>query len=247
MTDLHDKVVFITGASSGIGEASARLLAKKGAIVVLCGRNKEKLQKIHREIAENGGKCTIAAVDVRSFDKLNEEITNTAEIYGRLDYLINCAGVMLLSAVREAKIDEWNQMIDINVKGTLYSVSSALPIMRKQKEGMIINVISTAAYRVMENSAIYSATKYAIRAFSEGLRKEETNNGIRVCLIAPGPTKTNLLSHITATEIKDSLSMYVDAHGMSPKMVAETIAFQMIVDEDASVDELILSPSRKGL
>ena len=143
----------------------------------------------------------------------------------------------------EEKMEEWETMIDTNIKGVLHAVAAVLPIMREQRAGLIMNVISTAAYRVMEHSAVYSATKAAVRAFSEGLRKEETNHGIRVCLIAPGPVKTELLSHVSDDDIRASLDRYVQQHGMR----AEAMIFQMRVEKEASVDERILSPSIKGL
>ena len=147
----------------------------------------------------------------------------------------------------EEKMEEWETMIDTNIKGVLHAVAAVLPIMREQRAGLIMNVIFTAAYRVMEHSAIYSATKAAVRAFSEGLRKEEANHGIRVCLIAPGPVKTELLSHVSDDDIRASLDRYVQQHGMRAETVAEAMIFQMRVEKETSVDERILSPSIKGL
>ena len=139
------------------------------------------------------------------------------------------------------------QLGNVNKVTPIDKSSTVLTIVREQREGLIMNVISTAAYRVMEHSAIYSATKAAVRAFSEGLRKEETNHGIRVCLIAPGPVKTELLSHVSDDDIRASLDRYVQQHGMRAETVAEAMIFQMRVEKEASVDELILSPSIKGL
>ncbi|GGP11752.1 SDR family oxidoreductase [Oceanobacillus neutriphilus] len=152
---------------------------------------------------------------------------------------------MLLSEIQELKVDEWHQMIEVNLKGVLNGTASVLPTMREQKRGMIINVISTASYRVMKGSSVYSATKFAVRAFTEGLRKEESINGIKVSLVAPGPTKTNLLSHTSSNELRDSLDNYVENHGLDAKDIASAIAYQLCMPDGASIDELIISPARK--
>lgn len=246
-TSLQGKVVFLTGATSGIGAACARRLAQEGAKLILCGRREERLTAMRRELEAGGAAVLCTVCDVRQAGSLQSAVEEGRQRFGRIDILVNCAGVMLLSAVRERKLEEWETMIDTNIKGVLYACAAVLPIMRAQNEGMILNVISTAAYRVMEHSAVYSATKAAIRAFSEGLRKEETNHGIRVCLVAPGPAKTELLSHVSDAGVRDSLDSYVQQHGMRAKTVAEAMVFQMRADKEASVDELIISPSIKGL
>ena len=242
-TSLKGKVVFLTGATSGIGEACARQLAQKGARLILCGRREERMRQLCRELEAQGADVLAMQADVRQADQLKHVAKAGLHRFGRIDILVNCAGVMLLSAVRERKIEEWETMIDTNIKGVLHAVAAVLPIMREQRAGLIMNVISTAAYRVME----HSATKAAVRAFSEGLRKEETNHGIRVCLIDPGPVKTELLSHVSDDDIRASLDRYVQQHGMRAETVAEAMIFQMRVEKEASVDERILSPSIKGL
>lgn len=243
--DEKNRTVLITGASSGIGEATARLLGSLGMTVILLSRSESKLQQIALEIREQGGQADFYLLDVSSYPAFEEVVAAVKEKYGRIDVLINNAGVMLLSEVHELKIDEWNQMVDVNFKGVLNGTAGVLNGMREQKSGMIVNVISTAAYRVMKGSSVYSATKFAIKAFSEGLRKEESNNGIRVSLIAPGPTKTNILNHTSSDEMKDSLTNYVENHGLDAKDVANAIAYQLCMPEGASIDELVISTAHK--
>lgn len=245
MNGVSGKVVLITGASSGIGEACARMLGEMGAIVILTSRNEQKLRKIAEAMGNEGAQAEYCSLDVTVLPDFQEVVNRVIQTHGRIDVLINNAGIMQLSAIHELKVDEWYQMIDVNLKGVLHGTASVLPVMRNQKNGMIINIISTAAYRVMPNSSVYSATKFAIKVFSEGLRKEEANNGIRVCLLAPGPVKTELLNHTTSDAIRDSLAEYVQSYGLEPEDIAKAIAYQIAVPDGVSIDELIISPSHK--
>lgn len=245
MNSLSDKVILITGASSGIGEATARLLSHQGAIVCLASRRIEKLQKIVKDIINEGSKAEYFQLDVTDASEFQNVVNQILEKYGCIDVLINNAGVMLLSQVRDLKLSEWNQMIDVNLKGVLHGIAAVLPSMCERKQGMILNVSSTAAYRVMESSAIYSATKFAVRALSDGLRKEESNHGIKVCLVAPGPTKTELLSHCSIEKTRDTLISYVENCGLEAKDIAEAIAYEISMPSHASIDELIISPTHK--
>lgn len=245
MNRITGKVILITGASSGIGEATARLLAEKGAIIILTGRNENKLEAITSQIIKDGARADYYQLDVTDQKDFNSCVNVILKKYGHIDVLINNAGIMLLSSVNELKVNEWKAMLDVNLKGVLNGTASVLPSMREQGKGMIVNVISTAAYRVMENSSVYSATKSAVRFFSDGLRKEESNNGIRVCLIAPGPTKTNLLNHVTSNDVRTSLSNYVDNFGLNAIDIADAIAYQINAPESVSIDEMIISPTHK--
>lgn len=245
LKNIRGKVIIITGASSGIGEAAARLLGDMGAIVILCGRNQKRLKKITAEIKEKEQKASYHVLDVTAYEDFQKTVQTVLDVHGRIDVLINNAGVMLLSPVCDGNVKEWHEMIDVNLNGVLHGTAAVLPALRKQKDGMILNVISTAAYRVMENSAVYSATKHAVKAFSEGLRKEESDNGIRVCLIAPGPTKTGLLQHISSRNIQHSLQQHVDEYGLEAADIAEAIAYQISVGKHACVNELIVSPTHK--
>lgn len=245
MNNLSHQVVLITGASSGIGEATARLLSHQGAIVCLTGRRIEKLQKIVEDIKNEGGKAEYFLLDVTDNYEFQNVVNQILEKHGHIDVLIDNAGVMLLSQFRDLKLSEWNQMIDVNLKGVLHGIAAVLPTMRERKQGMILNVSSTAAYRVMESSAIYSATKFAVRALSDGLRKEESNHGIKVCLVAPGPTKTELLNHCSNEKTRNKLFSYVESCGLEANDVAEAIAYEISMPSHASIDELIVSPTHK--
>ena len=238
-------IVLVTGATAGFGESITRRFIQNGHKVIATGRRQERLQELKDELGAN---LFIAQLDVRNRAAIEEMLESLPPEFRDIDILVNNAGLALgLEPAHKANVEDWETMIDTNIKGVLHAVAAVLPIMREQRAGLIMNVISTAAYRVMEHSAIYSATKAAVRAFSEGLRKEETNHGIRVCLIAPGPVKTELLSHVSDDDIRASLDRYVQQHGMRAETVAEAMIFQMRVEKEASVDERILSPSIKGL
>lgn len=192
MTDnITGKAVVITGASSGMGAAAARHLAGKGAAVVLGARRTDRIDALVAEITEAGGKAIAVATDVTKRDDLQRLVAAAVETYGRIDVLINNAGVMPLSPLERVKVDEWDQMIDVNLKGVLYGVAAALPHMIAQKSGHIINVSSVAGHKLFGGSAVYSATKFAVRALSEGLRQEMAPHNIRTTIISPGAVKTD--------------------------------------------------------
>lgn len=244
MSGVNERIILITGASSGIGKQCAKVLGKAGATVVLASRNEQQLQQLTTELTLAGIRAQYYVLDVTDVNRFREIVKRIVATYGRLDILINNAGIMLLSKVHEEKMEEWNRMIDVNFKGVLNGTAAVLPTMRKQTYGTIVNVASTAAYRVMANSAVYSATKFAVRAFSEGVRREESSHGIKVCLVAPGPTKTELLTHTTSSGL-EALSNYVADYGLEATEVAKAIEYQLSVAAVASVDELILSPLSK--
>lgn len=188
------KVVVITGASSGISKATAKLLAEDGAKVVLGARRENKLQEIATEIEKLGGEAAYQSTDVTDDDQVESLAKLAIDKFGRIDVWVNNAGIMPQSILSEKKIDDWNNMIDINVKGTLYGIGAAIPYMDKQKSGHIINVSSVAGHTAHQGSAVYSATKYAVRAISESLRQEmvDAKNNVRVTVISPGAINTVL-------------------------------------------------------
>lgn len=243
---MGSKVVLITGASSGIGEAAAKMLALEGYRVFLGARRQEKLIQIVEEIKQSGGHAAYCKLDVTDKESFAKCIQTAIDVFGRIDVLVNNAGIMLTSLIRDGKQEEWERMIDINLKGVLNGVAAVLPIMRAQHAGMIINTTSTAAYRVQEGSAIYSATKFAVRAFSDGLRREESNYGIRVTTIAPGPTKTELTQHISNPELKENLTKVVEEGGCDATDIAKGIALAISMPSSASIDEMIISPTHKA-
>src|SRR5256886_10305370 len=176
MSHIKDKVVLITGASSGIGEATARVLSRKGAAVVLGARRTERLKTLAEELRNDGGRAEYRALDVTTLEDVQAFVKFGLETYGRIDVIVNNAGVMPLSALAENKVDEWNRMIDVNIRGVLHGISAALPVMQAQGSGHIVNVASIGAHEVEPTAAVYSATKFAVWAISEGLRKEQSGD-----------------------------------------------------------------------
>lgn len=243
MENIRNKVVVITGASSGIGEATARLLAQNGAKVVLAARREERLHAIVNEIKESGGEAVSVKADVVSAEDMQNLAKFTLGVYGRIDVLVNNAGVMPSSRLSELRVDEWEQMIDVNIKGVLYGIAAVLPTMREQKSGHIINLSSTSGYHVSPTSAVYAATKFAVRAISEGLRLEESStSGIRSTVIAPGLTKTELFDTITSPEVK-TIANQLSGKGISPYSIARAIAFAINEPDDALISEIMVRPT----
>jgi NADP-dependent 3-hydroxy acid dehydrogenase YdfG len=236
------KVVVITGASSGIGELTARHLAGLGAHVVLGARRRERLEAIAFEIRAAGGKAKVAAVDVAKRDQVEALVGVAVTAFGRVDVMVNNAGLMPLSRLDQARVEDWERMIDINLKGVLYGIAAALPVMQRQKGGHIINIASTAGLRVRPNMAVYSATKFAVRAISEGLRQEGTPYNIRSTIISPGPTDTDLPSSVTDPEMARSVR---EQHkiAMPTLSVAKAIAFAISQPDEVDVNEIVLRPT----
>lgn len=245
MNNVKDKVVVITGASSGIGEETASLLAENGAKLVLGARRIDKLEEIQQKIGNN---VSIQKTDVTNADDVNTLIETAYNDFGRVDVLINNAGLMPQSFLDKNKQDEWNQMIDVNIKGVLYGIGAALPYMRKQNSGHIINLASVAGHAVFPGSAVYSGTKYAVRAITEGLRQEESTVGsnIRTTILSPGAIDTELTDRISDQEIKKGVDkLYEDA--IKPDAIARAINYAINEPEDASVNEFIIRPSSQIL
>lgn len=245
MSAIHNKVIMITGASSGIGEAAAKELSSKGAKLVLAARREERLKKLQKEIEQRGGKAIYQVTDVTSYDQMEELAAKALEEYGKIDVLINNAGVMLHSFLYKKKIDEWNRMIDTNIKGVLYGIAAVLPVMRERKEGHIINISSVAGHVVGAGSAVYAATKFAVRAISEGLRKEESlSNNIRVTIISPGAVNTELTNWITDLDLKPKIDeIYKNA--IEADSIARAIVFAIEQPSDVAVNEILIRPTHQ--
>ena len=190
--NIEGKVVVITGASSGLGEATARHLSAQGATVVLGARRVDRIQSLANELTGQGGKALAVTTDVTDCDQVKRWSTPPCETYGRIDVMLNNAGLMPQSPLERLKIDEWDRMIDVNIKGVLYGIAAALPHMQQQKAGHIINVSSVAGHKVRAGGAVYAATKHAVRALSEGLRQEVKPYNIRTTVISPGAVATEL-------------------------------------------------------
>jgi NADP-dependent 3-hydroxy acid dehydrogenase YdfG len=248
MTDnIAGKTVVITGASSGMGAAAARHLAAKGAAVVLGARRTDRIEALVAEITEAGGKAIALATDVTKREDLLRLVDVAVDTYGRVDVIINNAGVMPLSPLERVKVDEWDQMIDVNLKGVLYGIAAALPHMIAQKSGHIINVSSVAGHKLFGGSAVYSATKFAVRAMSEGLRQEMAPHNIRTTIISPGAVKTELLDHISETDVQKANQNYVAEIGVPAETLARLVAFAINEPEGVGINEILFRPTAQEL
>src|SRR4051794_27778495 len=240
--NIKDKVVIITGASSGIGEATAKELASKGAKVVLAARREDRLKQLQAEIQTSGGQAIYKVTDVSSRQQMEELATYALKEFGHIDVLVNNAGIMPLSPLRKKQVDEWDNMIDVNIKGVLYGIAAVLSHMRERKEGHIINVSSIAGHLVFEASAVYSGTKFAVRAITEGLRMEEAAHNIRTTIISPGTISTELLDGISDPDLKSSI-VEASKIGIEPASIARSVAFAIEQPADVAINEMIVRPT----
>jgi NADP-dependent 3-hydroxy acid dehydrogenase YdfG len=245
MSGIEDKVVAITGASSGIGEATALLLAEKGAKVVLGARGSDRLQVLAARISKEGGEVAYVATDVRRRDDVTNLVKLACERYGKLDVLFNNAGVMPISPLDELRVEDWEEMIDINIKGVLYGIAAALPVFRKQGFGHFINTASTAGHKTVPNQSVYSGTKFAVRAISEGLR-QQAGDKLRVTIISPGFVRTNFADGVTDPKMKAQLLESRDKFAMPPDAVTRAIAFAIEQPPDVDVNEIVLRPTAQA-
>jgi NADP-dependent 3-hydroxy acid dehydrogenase YdfG len=245
--NIKGKVVVITGASSGMGEAAAKHLSSLGATVVLGARRADRIEKLAKEIVDDGGKALAIAADVTQRNQVKKLVDAAIEQFGRVDVLLNNAGVMLLSLMESLHVDEWDKMIDVNIKGVLNGIAAVLPYMKEQKSGQIINTSSVAGHKVFNGSAVYSATKYAVRALTEGLRMEVKPYNIRTTIVCPGAVKTELLEHITDADVRQANEDYVGAVGISADSFAHVVAFAISQPEDVDINEIIFRPTSQEL
>ena len=239
------KVVVITGASSGIGEATALLLAERGAKVVLGARRPDRLQALADRIAHADGEVACAPTDVKRRADLSALVQLACDRYGKLDVLVNNAGAMPVSRLDDLRVDDWDDMIDTNIKGVLYGIAAALPVFRQQGFGHFVNIASTAGHLVRPSMAVYAGTKFAVRAISEGLR-QEAGDKLRVTIISPGFTRTNFADSVTNPEVKAQLEQSRDKFAMPPDAVARAIAFAIDQPPDIDVNEIIIRPTAQG-
>ncbi|WP_237531365.1 SDR family oxidoreductase [Streptomyces sp. SID3212] len=234
---MTSKIVLITGASSGIGAATARRLAADGHLVVVGARRVDRLEALVQELAEAGHEAEHTALDVTSADSVKAFVEGAFERHGRIDVLVNNAGIMPLSPLSALRVDEWNQMIDVNVKGLLHGVAAALPLMKAQGSGHIVNMTSALAHYVAPATAVYSATKYAMRAISDGLRKE--NDDIRVTEISPAFAETELLQGGDPGTMA-RVGSAADKFNLPPAVVADAIAYAIAQPAEVDVSEIVI-------
>lgn len=238
------KTILITGASSGIGEAAARHLAVLGHQIVLGARRTDRIAAIVKEIAKTGGMAVAHKLDVTDIASVKAFVAAARQQFNRIDVLVNNAGVMPLSVMAELRVDEWNQMIDVNLRGVLNGIAAVLPIMTEQKSGRIINVASVSAYRVDPTAAVYCATKYAVRALSEGLRQESKE--LRVTVVSPGLTRTELFDGISAPDARAFAQGMVEKTSIPASAIAEAIGFAIGQPANVDVNELVVRPTAQG-
>jgi NADP-dependent 3-hydroxy acid dehydrogenase YdfG len=237
----NPKAVLITGASSGIGEAAALRLAEDGHRLFLGARRTERLEALVERIRAVGGIAEFRRLDVTDAADVQRFVADAVNAYGRMDVMINNAGVMPLSALVEDKVDEWNRMIDVNIRGVLHGISAALPVMRTQGGGHIVNLASIGAHEVEPTAAVYCATKFAVWAISEGLRKEQSD-GIRVSVISPGVTESELAETISDDQARDAMREY-RALAIPASAIADAIAFVIGQPPEVDVNEIIVRPA----
>jgi NADP-dependent 3-hydroxy acid dehydrogenase YdfG len=242
--NIEGKVVVITGASSGLGEATARLLSAQGASVVLGARRVERIKSLADELTRSGGKALAIPTDVTHVDNVKRLVDAAVQAYGRIDVMINNAGLMPQAPLERLKIDEWNRMIDVNIKGVLYSIAAALPYMKQQKAGHIINVSSVAGHKVGPGFAVYAATKAAVLALSEGLRQEVKPYNIRTTVISPGAVATELPNSVTEPDIAENVRKAYES-AIPADSFARAITFAMSQPEEVDVNEILFRPTRQ--
>ncbi len=237
----------ITGASSGIGQATAKELAARGYHVMLAARREERLVDLKKEIEAEGGSADYQVTDVTSLDEMKSLAQKALEKTGKIDILVNNAGLMPLSYMNKLKIDEWDKMVDVNIKGVLYGIAAVLPIMEEQKSGHILNVSSVAGHQVMKGSAVYSGTKYAVRAISDGLRQEiDPSHEIRVTIVSPGAVATELTDTITDDDVLDSFkSMSESMEPLQAEDIANAIGYAVEQPTHVDVNEILIRPRQQ--
>jgi len=242
MSGLEGKVVAITGASSGIGEATALLLAERGAKVVLGARGLDRLEALADRIEASGGEAAYARTDVKRREDLSNLVGLAIERYGKLDVLVNNAGVAPISLLDELRVEDWEEMIDVNLKGVLYGIAAALPVFRRQGFGHFVNVISTAGIQIVPTMAVYAGTKNAVRAITEGLR-QEAGDKLRVTSVSPGFVNTDLADSMTNPEVKSQIMDQMDKMAIPPVAIARAIAFAIEQPADIDVNEIVIRPT----
>ncbi|QUW78134.1 SDR family oxidoreductase [Streptomyces mirabilis] len=241
MSGIKGKVVAITGAGSGIGEATALLLAERGARVVLGARRAERLEALAARIEKVGGEAAWVRTDVTRREDLSGLVWLARERYGKLDVLVSNAGVGLISPLDDLRVEDWEEMIDVNLKGVLYGIAEALPVFREQGFGHFVNIVSTSGLRVTPLQSVYAATKNAVRTLSEGLR-QEAGEGLRVTVVSPGFVRTDFADRMDS-EVKVQIVEKMDSIAIPPAAVARAVAFAVEQPDGVDVGDIVVRPT----
>jgi len=244
---IKDKIVVVTGASSGLGEATARLLSAQGATVVLGARRADRLQARWRRRSTRGGRALALETDVTRREQVKALVDAAVQKYGRIDVMINNAGLMPQAPLEQLKVDEWDRMIDVNLKGVTYGIAAALPHMQRQKSGHFVNVSSVAGHRVGPGFAVYSATKFAVRALSEGLRQEVKPYNIRTTVISPGAVATELPNTVSDPAAAERLRGFYADVAVPAESFARAVAFALSQPPEVDINEILYRPTRQEL
>ncbi|MFF7704699.1 SDR family oxidoreductase [Streptomyces lydicus] len=245
MAGIDGKVVAITGASSGIGEATALLLAERGARLVLGARRSERLAEVVARIQQAGGTAVQIRTDVTRREDLHALVALAGERFGRLDVLVGNAGVGTISPLDDLRLDEWDRMVDVNIKGVLHGIGAALPVFRAQGSGHFVTTASTAAFRIVPNMAVYAATKFAVRALCEGLR-QEAGDSLRVTTVSPGVVGTDFAEASTNEQVRAQITELRDRLAIPPEAIARAIAFAIEQPSTVDVNEIVVRPTAQS-
>ena len=243
--NISGKVIVITGASSGLGEASARHLAAQGAMVVLGARRAERINALSKELTQAGGKALAVVTDVTKPDQVKNLVDAAVKEFGRVDVMLNNAGVMPQSPLERLKIAEWDRLIDVNIKGVLYGIAAVLPHMKQQQSGHIINVSSVAGHKIRAGSVVYAATKHAVRALSEGLRLEVKPYNIRTTIVSPGAVATELPDSIVEEDVSANVHKFYEAMAIPADSFARAVAFAITQPDDVDINEIVFRPTKQ--
>ncbi|GHF23052.1 oxidoreductase [Amycolatopsis deserti] len=246
MSGVDGKVVAITGASSGIGEATALELAGRGAAVVLGARRGDRLEALVGRIRGEGGRAEMLEVDVTGRAGVAELVALAVDRFGRLDVLVSNAGVARLAPVADLDVDDWDAMIDVNLRGVLYGIAAAMPVFRRQGRGHFVTTVSTSGLKIVPTQAVYAGTKNAVRTVLEALRQESTDGVVRTTAISPGYVRTELVDHVEDPAQREAAQRAMAEVGISPEAVARAVAFAIEQPEDVEIGELVIRPARQG-